>query len=309
MSRAATWALVATVKAPGEKILAFLAWHLDLGASQITLCFDDPDDPALALIAAQHLPRLRLIACDAAHWQAAGGRPERHQNRQAKNARMVYRSCEAAWLGHIDVDEFIWSPEPPGALLGALPPSQIMCRMEPFEALHDPDLPDDIYTARAFRGPLKQAHAALRGPVLGDYATILPEAMLSHSAGKVFFRTGVPGLSPRLHGAFIGGERLPGPGFHPGLRLLHFHAQDREDWLTALPFRLTRGAYQYRPEMQAWLASASAEEVADFYLATQRARPEAAALLHDAGRLVEARLDLRRRVADLLATGSQGSAT
>ncbi|WP_157971129.1 glycosyltransferase family 2 protein [Pseudogemmobacter bohemicus] len=309
MRRRASWALVATVKAPGEKILAFLAWHLDLGAAEITLCFDEPADPALAAIAARGLPGVRLIACDEAHWQALGGRPGRHQNRQAKNARMVYRKGGADWLGHIDVDEFIWPVRPVSEVLGCLPARDILCRMAPFEAMHDPDLPDDIYTARIFRGALKQPHAALRVPVLGEYAEILPEAMLSHSAGKVFFRSGVPGLSPRLHGAFIGGERLPGPEFHPGLRLLHFHAEARQDWLAALPFRLTRGAYQYRPGMQAWLAAASPGQIADFYRVTQMLHPETADLLRGAGRLVEAQLDLRRRIAGLSESGLQGGGT
>nr|WP_301538883.1 glycosyltransferase family 2 protein [Pseudogemmobacter hezensis] len=277
--------------------MGFLAWHLDLGASKITLCFDDPEDPALAALADHASARVQLIACDAAHWQALGGRPERHQNRQAKNARMVYRQGGCDWLGHIDIDEFIWPAAPVANLLADLPADQILCRMEPFEALHDPTLPDDIFTAQAFRAPLKPRHAGLRGPALGRYATILPEGMLSHSAGKLFFRSGIKGLSPRLHGAFIGGERLPGPDFHPGLQLLHFHAQDRASWLAALPFRLTRGAYQYRPEMQAWLAGASADEIADFYQTTQSLQAGAAADLRKAGRLVEARLDLRRRIA------------
>lgn len=308
MKQAASWALVATVKAPEEKILAFLAWHLDLGADRITLCFDDPDDPALAAIAARRLSRVRLIACEAGHWQALGGRPDRHQNRQAKNAGMVYRAGGSDWLGHIDVDEFIWPVRPVAEVLGRLPAKEILCRIEPFEALHEPDLSDDIYTARVFRGALKPRHEGLRGPTLGDYADILPEAMLSHSAGKVFFRSGVPGLSPRLHGAFIGGERLPGPGFHPGLKLLHFHAQDREDWLSALPFRLTRGAYQYRPEMQAWLMAASPGQIADFYQVTQMPG-RGTDLLREAGRLQEARLDLRARVAKLPESGSEGSGT
>jgi len=287
------------VKAPEEKILAFLAWHLDLGAAQITLCFDDPDDPALPALAARALPRVRLIACDAGHWQRMGGRPDRHQNRQAKNARMIYRKGGVDWLGHIDIDEFIWPAQPVGESLGALPVDQPMCRMEPYEAMQEPGLPDDIYTARQFRAALKPRHVALRAPVLGAYAGLMPEGMLSHTAGKVFFRTGIEGFSPRLHGAFLNGARVKGPELDPALNLLHFHAQDRAAWAAALPFRLTRGAYQYQPLLQTWLEAASPAEIADFLNVTQVMTPEKAALLRKAGRLIEAQLDLRARLAGL----------
>lgn len=291
-----SWGIVATVKAPVGKIWAFAAWHLHLGATRIFLCFDDPDDPAIG-----HLdhPRLALLRCDTAHWQPLGGRPDRHQNRQSKNAAHVYRQAGLDWLAHVDVDEFLFPDRPMAQILSGLMPDQFLCRAEPFEAMHNPALPDDIYTATEFRGALKPRHTALRPPVLGRYAEVLPEAMLSHANGKAFFRTGVPGLSPRLHGAFRDGQRLEGPPFQPGLALLHFHAQDRAAWLAALPFRLTRGAYQYHPALQEFLASARPDEIDAFYAETQILTPQKRELLRSEGRLVEARLALRDKVAQI----------
>ena len=49
-----SWAVVATVKAAEEKVLAFVAHHLSLGAARIYLYFDDPDDPAHAAVAGLH---------------------------------------------------------------------------------------------------------------------------------------------------------------------------------------------------------------------------------------------------------------
>lgn len=293
--RSVDWGLVATVKAPPEKLLAFVAWHLDLGATRLWLFFDDPADPAHDLVAAH--PQITAIRCDDDHWARLKSRPDRHQNRQSKNAQAAYKGCRLPWIGHIDVDEFLWPAAPVGEILATLPPDQATLRMEPHEAMHDPALPDDIYTARAFRGPLKPRHAHLRVPVLGGYAKVLPEGHLSHTNGKSFFRTGIPGLSPRLHGAFHNGERLPGPPFDPRLRLLHFHAQDRAAWEKALPFRLSRGAYQYHPDLQALLSAAGPEETAYFYQRTQTLTPDAAAMLRSEGRLIEADLTLRARVA------------
>lgn len=299
--RTPEWGLVATVKAAPEKVAAFVAHHLSLGAARIWLYFDDPADPAAEPLS--RLPRVTATRCDDGHWERLRGRPDRHQNRQSKNAQAAYKACLLPWLGHVDVDEFLW-PSRPGSrtvaeILGSLPPGQPTLRMEPFEAMHDPALPDDIFTARLFRGPLKQRFAHLRQPVLGAYADLLPEGHLSHTNGKSFFRTGIPGLSPRLHGAFLKGQRLPGPPFDRRLPLLHFHAQDREGWLKALPFRLTRGAYQYHAALQAHLASAGPEETAFFYDRTQCLPPDIAQLLREEGRLIEADLDLRRKVAGL----------
>lgn len=297
MDSAPDWGLVATVKAAPEKVAAFVAHHLSLGAARIWLCFDDPADPTAEPLS--RLPRVTTIRCDDSHWDRLHGRPDRHQNRQSKNAQAVYRACPLPWLGHLDVDEFLWPAQPVAEILGSLPPGQPTLRMEPFEAMHDPALPDDIFTARLFRGPLKQRFAHLRPPVLGAYAAILPDGHLSHTNGKSFFRTGIPGLSPRLHGAFLRGERLPGPPFDRRLSLLHFHAQDRQGWLQALPFRLTRGAYQYHAELQTHLAAAGPEEIAFFYDRTQCLPPDIAQLLREEGRLIEADLGLRRKVAEL----------
>lgn len=292
------WGLVATVKAPLPQIEAFLAHHLDLGAARITLFFDAPDDPALAVLREEAALRavVKLVGCDAEYWARHGTRPERHQNRQARNCLRCYRASDLDWLGHIDIDEFLLPSAPVSEILASAPPDQVMLRAEPFEAMHDAALEDDIFTARHFRGAFRQPnHHHLRPAILGPYAALLPLGLLSHSAGKAFFRTGIRGLQPRLHGAFLDGERLPGPDFDPRLRLLHFHAQNRAAWLAALPFRLTRGAYQYHPELQAHLATASPEELATFYEATQCLNPEKAALLAKEGRLVAAKLDLRAK--------------
>lgn len=298
----ASWSVVATVKAAEDKVLAFLAHHLSLGAHHIHIYFDDPDDPAPDIIAT--LPdaqrsRITATRCTAEHWAAMGNRQERHQNRQARNARDAYQHCTADWLVHIDVDEFILPAGPVGDILDTARPDEILVRMEPFEAMHDPTLTDDIYTARLFRGPIKHDFWRLRNPTLGKYRKIMRDGLLSHSVGKAFFRAGVRGLAPRLHGGMLRGTRIKAPGFQPDLRLLHFHAQDMTAWLAAVPFRITRGAYQYNPPLQAFLAAASNEDRVAFYLATQTMDAEIADIFKEVGIAVEADLGLRAKVAAL----------
>ena len=294
------WGLVATVKAPEEKVMAFVAHHLSLGASRIFLYFDDPDDPVHAAVAP--LRRVTATRCTEAYWAERGGKHDRHQNRQCRNARDAYQRCSLDWLGHVDVDEFIHTPRPVAEVLGEVPARVPAIKLEPFEAMHDPLLADDIYTAREFRGAFRSGmDAALRRRTLGRYHVALPDGMLSHTVGKVLVRTGIKGLSPRLHSVMLNGVRIPTPNWHPELKLLHFHAQDRAAWLAALPFRLGRGAYQYKPELHAFLTKASPQEIDAFYRQTQILAPDVIPDLAQKGRLILADLGLRDKLRALLA--------
>lgn len=288
-----SWGLVATVKAPSEKVLAFVAHHLSIGATHIRLYFDDPDDPTPALLSG--LPQVTATLCDAAYW-ADKTRHDRHQNRQARNARDAYVQSRTDWLGHVDVDEFIHADRPLSDILSDLPEHQVLLKLEPFEAMHDPMLPDDIFTAREFRGALRHEFWKYRDRALGRYKKIIRDGMLSHSVGKLLFRRGIRGLSPRLHGVMLHGVRLPTPDWCTEARLLHFHAQDRQAWLAALPFRLTRGAYMYRPPLQEFLAQAKPSRIDEFYLSTQVLPMDLSRELQRIGRVVLADLDLRSKV-------------
>lgn len=292
----ASWAVVSTMKAPEEKVLAFAAHHLSLGADHLWLYFDDPDQPIPAPLSAH--PRVTVSLCDDAHWQTVGKkRPPQHQNRQTQNARLTYRArVTSDWIVHIDVDEFLLSPRPIAEVLDDTPDETIALKLEPFEAMHDPLLPDDIYTSREFRGALRHEHWPRRRAALGPYRKVIRDGMLSHSVGKMIYRTRVPGLLPRLHAVMVDGEFVRTPDWQPEIRLLHFHAQDKAAWLAALPFRMTKGAYQFRPELQAFLAEAPPEEIDRFYRRTQILPLDLRDELVKVGRVIVADLSLRAKV-------------
>jgi hypothetical protein len=295
----ARWGICTTLRAPPDQVLAFVAHHLDLGADHIWLHFDDPDDPALTQAA--RLPRTTAIACDAAYWHVTcKRRPEAHQNRQSRNLQRVYAAKPLPWIAHIDHDEFLLPARPIAETLDDLAPDQPFLRIAPFEALHDPALPDDIFTAQHFRGALRGTeHAQNRDRIFGPQARFLPEGMLSHAAGKCIFRTSIPRLKPQIHGAFRDKQRVRGGAFHPDIALLHFHAQDREVWLKKLDFRLSHGGYRARPEMVTWLLTASDEDRCAFYDSVQATSADRLALLDRLGVLRTETLGLRDKVARL----------
>lgn len=292
----ASWSLVATVKAPEEKVLAFAAHHLSLGADHLWLFFDNPDQPIPEPLT-RH-PRVTVTLCDEDHWlRTSKKRPPQHQNRQTQNARLTYRALVTSdWIVHIDVDEFILTVRPVGAILDDAPAETIAMKLEPFEAMHDPLLPDDIYTSREFRGALRHEHWPRRRAALGPYRKVIRDGMLSHTVGKVIYRTRVPGLLPRLHAVMVDKEFVRTPDWQPEMKLLHFHAQDKAAWLAALPFRMTKGAYQFRPELQAFLAEATPEDIDRFYRRTQILPTDLRDELAAVGRVIIADLGLRQKV-------------
>ena len=78
----ASWAVVSTMKATEEKVLAFAAHHLSLGADHLWLFFDDPAQPIPEPLT--NHPRVTVTLCDDAHWiNACNKRPPQHQNRHA----------------------------------------------------------------------------------------------------------------------------------------------------------------------------------------------------------------------------------
>lgn len=298
---AAAWAIVTTLKAPEQQVLAFLAHHLALGPDRIWLHFDDPDDPSAAAVEALALERVTVVRCDMAHWGAKrgkpGDRPDSHQRRQVMNLRKVYRKHAQGldWLAHIDVDEFLVLDRPLDEILAGC--EDAFLRIEPFEALHDPALGDDIFSSRYFhRATRTPEEAEYLAPVFGGYADILRKGMLSHHAGKCFFRTGIEALKPAIHSAKLGEERITISGFAEGIALLHFHAQDPERWLRGLQFRLTRGAYQKMPKLREFLLDADDDKILDFYMKVMLARPELLAALKDMGMLRRERLHLKAKV-------------
>lgn len=292
-----TWGVVATVKAALPEVLAFAAHHLDLGARKIWLHFDDPADPAAEVLNGQK--GVRVVRCDDNYWRRlCGSRPEKHQERQTRNATRIFRRGPVDWLAHIDVDEFIWPESNVASVLAQVPKGQDVLRVEPFEALHDPALPDDIFTARQFRGALRGAGAPRElARLYGPEGLLLRDGMLSHSVGKAFYRCASEGMVIHLHGARLKGERVRGGDFTPGLSLLHFHAENPARWLHRLDFRLERGAYSFLPGLQAHLRGLDAPGRQAFYNRVQMARPELVEGLARLGQMREARLDLRVKVA------------
>lgn len=243
-----TWGLVATIKASSTDILNFAAHHLDLGAHRVHIYLDE-DAPQAREALIGH-PKCRVILCDAGYWKRRArrkGRPATHQPRQTMNATHCYnRNPQVDWLAHLDVDEFLWPATPLPDQLAALPESALTARVRPIEALApdpaDPPPAGQIWAKSCARhlGP-RRAETNVIYPTYGDH---MNGGFLSHVAGKVMVRTGLEGISLRIHNTFRHGEKDEASAPLPDTRLVHLHGHDWDHWLKHYRFRLRQGSYR-----------------------------------------------------------------
>ncbi|MGJ8615983.1 MAG: glycosyltransferase family 2 protein [Sulfitobacter sp.] len=233
-----TWGISSTIKAPVDEILRFAAYHLEKGAHRLFIYLDDDNQAAFDALKAH--PKIRVTLCDDAWWQKRRkARPDMHQARQTTNATHAYRRrAEVDWLIHMDVDEFLVSDRPIDGILAAIPADHPVTRIRPMEALSG--------DATAFKrfipgGPDRDRIVANLYPTYGLYTK---GGFLSHLAGKVFVRTGLPDITIKIHNAFQNGEQIKGIDNQPGLDLAHCHAKSWEDWQASYRYRLTKGSYR-----------------------------------------------------------------
>lgn len=242
-----TWGLSATILAPAPEILRFAAYHLEQGAHRLFIYLDGDSPDAYRHLKAH--PKIRVQTCDDAHWKKLGvKRPDRHQVRQTRNATHAYgRRAEVDWLIHMDVDEFLVPHLPVSEVLGTVAPETTSARVRPMELLGGSD------TAFKTFIPSGGGRHTLVERIYPTFGRHIRGGFLSHVAGKLFVRTGLPDITVQIHNAFQGDTMLPGAAELDQLALAHCHAKSWEDWRASFAYRLEKGSY--RAELKAALSA------------------------------------------------------
>lgn len=232
------WGLATTILAPAQDILRFAAYHIDAGAHRLYLYLDDPDSDAFAPLKAHS--KIRVQACDTAHWQKLGGnRPQKHQVRQSRNATHAYgRKVDVDWLIHMDTDEFLVPETDVSAALAALSSETQCARVRPLEQMAGPG-----NTYKSFIPNSPDRNQIVRD-IYPEFGAYIKGGFLSHVAGKLFVRTGLENISLRIHNAFQGDIMNPNEVEMTDLDLAHAHAKSWEDWIAAYHYRLEKGSYR-----------------------------------------------------------------
>lgn len=238
-----TWGVVTTTHAPKRAVLDFAAWHLQLGAHRLFIYLDAPDDELFEILKAH--PRIRPQVTDNGYWDGhKKTRPEKHQPRQTFNATRTYaRRADVDWLTHIDVDEFLVPEQPVDQILSALPDDCMTARIRPMEALASVDADKDHWDFKTL--PLDRARRRqLALQVWPTFGTYLNGGFLSHVAGKVIVRTGLPEPAFRIHNFYSAQMENPGQCELHDIAFAHMHAKSWHDWYAHYRFRHERGSYR-----------------------------------------------------------------
>lgn len=184
-----TWGIVATVKEPSQLVLACVAYHLGLGASEAHIFLDAPDPDAQAALAA--LPGCHVTVTDEAYWAAtpAGRRFPRPTSRQILNANRAYADCGVDWLLHLDADEFVRDGDQVMQDICEAPQEVQFIRYRVLERVYLADTPSQTILDGVFRRrhPLFDLYGDV---IYGRFAKFLRHGLTGHTAGKAIVRTG-----------------------------------------------------------------------------------------------------------------------
>lgn len=305
---ATRWGVVATVLEDIGTIKAFVAHYRSLGADEIHLYLDDPDDRAAAFLERFCIAGLHVTRCDTAHWSNA--RPPTQEGRQRANANRAYTECSVDWLIHLDADEFLHAPTGIAAALDGLGDDCKVARVPPAEAFaHTKADPVDRFRLALPRTP-KGSRIGLHA--YGREYPLLVDGLLSHAAGKSFVRTGIVDMALSIHGPIYREARAEATDL-PGVLLLHLHGRDEKRWLASARSRIETGAYRaalhdnkrragqldgrgLNAHLRHLIETEGDDGLKAFFGRVNRFGPEKL-ILRRAEALVEVRLDLEAKIA------------
>jgi glycosyl transferase family 2 len=297
------WGIVSTIRAPLRDIARFAAFHLDLGASEISIFLDQPNPETVDFFAP--FSALKLVQCDADYWE---GKREKarstHQLRQAFNATRCYKRSNLDWLCHIDVDEFLLTQSPIAENLADAPDDAAYMQMLPAELLAQPD---PLTGSSFFKLNCTSAGqpSSVTQVIYPEFGLFLEDGFISHTAGKYFARPCLDDVRMGIHSLRHQGMFVRNGGTFKTVHTGHAHAPSWEIFRRHMKFRMSHGSYRRKPnesmKLQDILQLIDETEgetgVRRFYNDVCLATPDLLARLREHKMLLTARLDLDAKVA------------
>lgn len=133
-----TWGVCATVNERAEVLEAFVRHYRAIGASEIFLFFDQPDQGVM-----DALERLETVKClPSIALPETDGKPASHEDRQKNNFRHALAKLTVCdWLGHVDADELLFpigKQESFSRFLGGVSQNFKSVKISPVEAVFGP---------------------------------------------------------------------------------------------------------------------------------------------------------------------------
>ncbi len=184
MNSTVRWGVVGTMDEPAPLIVAWVAHHLSLGASEVHVFLDRANPEAQATLA--DIPNCFTTLCDGRYWQESSRseRPIRHTARQKYNATHVYQNRPLDWVIQCDADEFLDLSR--GFSEELLESNARTMRLRNVERVRRGPA-NDIFHG-TFRG--LQENQELTDRIYGRWSEFLNAGMAGYHDGKDITRTG-----------------------------------------------------------------------------------------------------------------------
>ncbi|WP_177218578.1 glycosyltransferase family 2 protein [Donghicola eburneus] len=243
-----------TVKEPAPLVMANVGWHLSLGATEVHVYLDDPEDSVADQL--EVVDRVNVIRCDDAHWDRMTVSPTgtRQTRRQGVNATDAYRRTKTDWMIHLDADEFLMPERPIGQLVAEYARKGRFLRIPPWERTYlTSSAPQSLFEG-GFRLPYV-------GKLKDDQNTFwratpfLTKGLTGHSVGKALVPTGKD-WRIGIHSPREGERRLLGD-YVPEIALLHFDGMTPLHWM----LKVLRYAHLPREVVEGMLGGHRREQV------------------------------------------------
>ncbi len=297
---AISWGIVATLNEDHDQAVRFVAHHVTLGANQIVLYADNPNDVPHEL--GLH-PNVTVIACDETVISN-----EQRANLPRRNARKAFyfnkarRKLRLDWVAMLDVDEFLLPKAPIRDILAKIPEDAAFLALTVFEQFADAPTLFRL-PASAYDIDLEQQNKLF--PTFGSY---VPDLILGPSDGRLMVRGKLGNI--RTGNFVVKFEKQAATNsFTPAdLIVAHSHSEDFQSFLAALPRRIDEGYTRRRPDgtniksvLDAVDYTSKNQELNAMYQEICAARPEVLEMLQSKGALLEHDLELDRKVDQFIA--------
>lgn len=232
-----SWGVAALVDEPAPLVVAFVSYHLDLGASEVHVMLDRPNEEVQDILIGVPGAFIHQSGEDGWAFNAINFRPPHHLGRQKYFASRILAQTGLDWLVHCDADEFLMplGGETIAGVLTRIRKGASWLKIKVAERVHCGDLPAPHIFTGAFREAWWENFNENGGEIYDEVSLqLLNRGLCGHQIGKCAVRSGLGlfiGVHQPLREYGGGGDKVPSD-VDNGIRLLHF------DGLTPLQYMI-----------------------------------------------------------------------
>jgi hypothetical protein len=231
-----SFGVIATIKQSPKQTREFINYHLNLGADQLVIFFDDPDDPTI--VEYDRDPRVTCVRCTESHWKELLGRqPQKMADKLRSNPVMgidILRKKGIQWGITIDGDELLFSRGKIKNILYNIDARTDLLRLIPREAVQSLNMNQDrefnsIYFKKIPVGGARRLKRIARKFIKRKIRKATRNGFFGHTQGKSFYRTSSPIDVFRSHVPKSSVRKLE-LEVSEKIFLLHYDAMSYENW-------------------------------------------------------------------------------